>query len=153
MPDLKSLAAALAGRYSGAPDYPQRAMEAIAEMYRQTGDFQLDGDGLLRSGVLLRHLILPGNIENTLDVMDYVGETYPGQAVLFSLMSQYVPCGRAAQFPEINRPLTQQEYDRVESYLRYGPITSGYIQDTLSASEAYIPDFHFQGVLSADKQQ
>lgn len=146
LPDLKYLDGALSGRYSGAADYPRIACDAIDEMVRQRGPYVLDSDGMLVSGVMIRHLILPGQLDNTFDVIDYVAAHFPKKTVLFSLMCQYVPCGRASEYPEINRILTQEEYDRAESYLRFSPIDEGYMQDMLSASEAYIPPFDFQGV-------
>lgn len=146
LPDLKYLSGDIAEKYSAARDYPKIAMAAIDEMVRQRGPVQLDENGMMTSGVMIRHLILPGQMENTFDVIDYVAEHFAPGEVYLSLMCQYVPCGRAADFPEINRILTQEEYERAESYLRYSPIEHGYMQDMLSASEAYIPPFDFSGV-------
>ena len=151
MPDLKYLSSAIALRYSSAQDYPQIATAAIAEMYRQTGDYILEethdiSEPLMKSGVIIRHLVLPSNIDNTLDVIDYFAENYADGKALFSLMSQYYPRYRAAEFPEINRTLTNEEYERVESYLRYSPINDGYIQGTDSADEKYIPIFDCRGI-------
>ena len=151
MPDLKYLDSALAGRYSSASDYPQVATAAIAEMYRQTGDYILEetpatSEPLMKNGVMMRHLILPSNIDNTLDVIDYFAENYTGGKALFSLMSQYYPRYRATEFPEINRVITKEEYERVESYLRYSPIGDGYIQGMDSADEKYIPIFDCRGI-------
>ena len=88
MPDYKYADAEAARKYSNAPDYPAVAAAAISEMFRQTGPFVMDESGLLRSGVLIRHLILPGLDENTMDVIDFVADSFPAGSVLFSLMSQ-----------------------------------------------------------------
>ena len=147
LPDLKYMDAALAARCSAAPDYPETALRAIREMYRQTGPFRLDGDGLLRRGVLIRHLILPGAVENTLRVIDAVEDNLPAKNILFSLMSQYTPMpGLPAGFPELARPVTAEEYGRVSSYLEFSDIEHGFYQDPESAGEEMIPAFDLTGV-------
>ena len=94
-----------AARYSGAPDYPEVAKAAILEMFRQTGPCVYDGGGLLTRGVVIRHLLLPGRLSEAKEVMDWVAERFRPGEVLFSLMSQYIPWGRAGEFPELNRRL------------------------------------------------
>ena len=146
LPDMKYAQESLAGRYSGAPDYPQAAKAAILEMYRQTGPYELGEDGLLRRGTVIRHLILPGCLENTRMVIDWVAETFePGQ-VLFSLMSQFTPTPACSAFPELNRPLTQAEHDAACAYLMDSAIEDGFFQDPGSASESFIPPFDLTGV-------
>ena len=146
LPDLKYSDDSLAMRYSHAPDYTQAAEAAILEMHRQTGDYRLDGDGMLQSGVIIRHLILPGQPDNTFGVIDWVAEHFrPGQ-VLFSLMAQYTPCGDAARHPEINRRLTPEEYSRIRAYLSFTPIEDGFFQELSSATQEYIPEFDCSGV-------
>lgn len=98
LPDLKYLDSDAAGRYSGASDYPQTAQAAIREMVRQTGPCAFDGDGLLTRGVVIRHLILPGQVSQAKAVMDWVAAEFGPGTVLFSLMSQYTPWGRSAEF-------------------------------------------------------
>ena len=144
MPDLKYLTPALARTYSAAPDYPQVATAAIAEMYRQVGPFQLDADGLLQRGVLIRHLILPGWLDNSFDVMDWVAAQFPGKAVLFSLMSQFTPMPHCP--PELQRSLTQEEYDRCRSYLELSGIENGFFQELDAAGTEMIPAFDLTGV-------
>jgi putative pyruvate formate lyase activating enzyme len=146
MPDLKYGSAAAALRYSGAADYPAVSKAAVMEMYRQTGPFALDEDGLLRRGVLIRHLILPGMLDDTFDVIDWTTERFPGNAVLFSLMSQFTPCADGEKYPELARTLTQEEYDRARSYLSLSGITNGYLQALSSATDEMIPDFDLTGV-------
>ena len=146
MPDFKYADAALAGRCSAAPDYPQVALAAVREMYRQTGPFVLDGDGILQRGLLIRHLILPGSPENTLRVIDTVEDNFPAEHILFSLMSQYTPMPGLEDFPELQRRVTQAEYDRCASYLDFSDISHGYYQSPESATDEMIPAFDGTGV-------
>lgn len=146
MPDFKYADPALAERYSAAPDYPAAALAAIREMYRQTGPFQMDGEGILQRGLLIRHLILPGSPENTLRVMDAVEDNLPAKNILFSLMSQYTPMPGLEAFPELQRPVSQEEYDRCASYLDFSGIENGYTQSPESAGEELIPAFDGTGV-------
>ncbi len=147
LPDMKYAGAAIAGRYSSAPDYPEIARAAIMEMYRQRGPYVLDGDGLIKSGVIIRHLVLPNALENTRAVIDWVADTFgPGQA-LFSLMSQYTPMGRAGDFPEIARRLTPEEYTEAVEYMERRGIEDGFYQELSSAKEEYTPEFDLTGVI------
>jgi len=146
LPDLKYASSDIARRYSSAANYPPVAQAAILEMYRQVGDFEIGDDGLLRKGVIIRHLILPNNIENTKRVIDWVAESFlPGQ-VLFSLMSQYTPCGDLSEFPELQRRITQEEYDEAMAYLESSGIEDGFFQELSSAQEEYIPPFDLTGI-------
>ncbi len=147
LPDLKYMDASLADAYSAAKDYPTVAAQAILRMYEQVGPYQLDEDGMLQSGVVIRHLILPGCIDNTKAVIDWVRSHFDDGQVLFSLMRQYIPCGTAAQHPEINRHLTDAEYDEAEQYLFDSGIEDGFVQEKDSASSAFIPSFQGEGVL------
>ncbi|MCD8189090.1 MAG: radical SAM protein [Clostridiales bacterium] len=145
LPDLKYLTPEKAARYSGAADYPQRATEAILEMYRQVGPVELDENGLIRRGLIIRHLILPGQVREAKAVMDWVGEQFPPGAVLFSLMSQYFPLGRAADFPEIDRPLRKGEARTAADYMANLGL-SGFTQEQDAASARYVPNFDLTGV-------
>ena len=147
LPDLKYSDAAAAKKYSQAPDYFERATAAIEQMYRQTGPYEIGSDGILKKGVLIRHLVLPGQWKNTKGVLEYLAETFsPGQ-VLFSLMRQYIPCGRAAEFPEINRRLTEEEYEGAKAYMEELGIEDGYVQQGESAKETFVPAFDGTGVI------
>ena len=148
LPDLKYMDNALAARYSGAKDYVERATAAIREMFRQTGPFEFDDDGMLRKGVVIRHLILPGCVEKSQKVIRFVEENFAPDEVIFSLMRQYIPCGRVSDtdFPELNRKVTQEEYDIVEDTLFNSAIEAGFVQDDDSASKEFIPDFDGTGV-------
>lgn len=145
LPDFKYPDQEGAARYAAAGDYPAAAKAAIVEMVRQTGPYRLDEDGLLKKGVLLRHLILPGRVKQAKEVMDWAAETFPPQTLLFSLMSQYVPLGRAAAFPELNRPLRASEHRAAVGYFASLGL-EGCTQDRSAATETYVPDFDLQGV-------
>ena len=146
LPDLKYSDNALALKYSHAPDYFETATAAIDEMFRQTGPYRMDDSGMLQSGVVVRHLILPGQVENSLRVIDHIAHHFKPGDILFSLMRQYVPHGEIAGFPELNRRVTDEEYEQVEQYLFDSPIEDGFVQDEESASEEFIPDFDNSGV-------
>ena len=146
MPDYKYSDAALAKKYSAAADYPEAAAAAIREMYRQTGPYRLDGDGLLVSGVLIRHLILPGEIENSMGAIDFVSESFPKGSVLFSLMSQYTPMPGLEKFPALCRRVDAAENEHLIRYMRRCGVTDGYWQDTASATDEMIPAFDGTGV-------
>ena len=125
LPDYKYPDEAGARRHSGAANYPETARRAITEMVRQTGPYALDGDGLLTRGVVIRHLLLPGRLARAKEVMDWIAGTFPPGTVLFSLMSQYTPMPGLEAFPELQRPITQAEYDRCASYLDFSSICRG----------------------------
>ena len=146
LPDYKYSDAALAKKYSSAADYPQTAAAAIREMFRQTGPYRLDGDGLLVSGVLIRHLILPGEIENSMGAIDFVSDSFPRGGVLFSLMSQYTPMPGLERYPSLCRRVDAAENEHLIRYMRRCGITDGYWQETASATEEMIPSFDGTGV-------
>ena len=145
LPDMKYSDNALAKSLSRAPDYFETAAAAIREMYRQTGSFVIEDEQMTR-GVIIRHLILPGAIDNSLGVLDWIAETFPENDVLVSLMSQYVPMGRAKTMPPFDRTVTEQEYDAVLSYLDFLGIENGFTQDFSAASTDFIPPFDLEGI-------
>lgn len=137
LPDLKYADAALAGALSGAPDYFPVAARAIREMVRQVGSVQWQGERVTR-GVIIRHLILPGQVENSLRVLDWIGEHFrPGQ-VLVSLMRQYTPMGGLGA--PYDRRITDEEYDAVLSWMYLNEL-EGFTQEAESADRDFIPDF------------
>lgn len=143
LPDLKYVDSGLSQDLSGAADYFDAASAAIEEMVRQTGDYVLEA-GLLKRGVLIRHLMLPGQLENTKAVLDWVAETFrPGQ-VLLSLMAQYTPQPGAEGL--LSRRVTGAEYRAALRYMENLGITDGYCQDAASARAEYTPDFDLTGV-------
>ena len=143
LPDLKYALTEPAKAYSGAADYPETAKAAILEMFRQTGPYRME-DGQLKSGVLIRHLVLPGELENTKAVIDWVAETFRPGEVLFSLMSQYTPQPGAEG--KLARRVTKAEYRAAERYMADCGIADGFTQERTSAKEEYTPDFHLQGI-------
>lgn len=145
IPDLKYVKSTIARAFSNAPDYYEKAMPAIKEMYRQTGDAVSDEDGMLQKGIIIRHLVLPGYTENTYDVIDKVSESF-SDGVLFSLMSQYTPPKKQLKYPSLNRRLTEEEYERAVDYMYLAGIENGFVQELSSAKEEYTPDFNLQGV-------
>lgn len=145
LPDLKYMDPEWARRYSAAPDYQPVATAAIREMVRQTGPCQFDGEGILKRGVVIRHLLMPGGLPQAKAVMDWVADTFEPGTVRFSLMSQYVPLGRAREYPEINRRLRPSEIRAAQEYMAALDL-SGYIQEEEAASGEYVPHFDLTGV-------
>ena len=146
LPDLKYLDSETARRYSGAADYPAVATAAIREMVRQTGPCQFDEAGLLTRGVIIRHLILPGQLSQAKAVMDWVAREFAPGTVLFSLMSQYTPWGDLeSRFPEINRRLRPGEMRAAQEYMGNLGL-AGFTQERTSAKEEYTPPFDLTGL-------
>ena len=145
LPDLKYLKSEPARRWSAAPDYPEVAKAAIREMFRQAGSYVLGEDGLLRSGVLIRHLILPGEELNAMDAIDFAAEEFPAGSVLFSLMSQYTPMPGLDRFPELRRRVTVEENERLCAYFAKSGL-DGYWQEPDAATDEMIPAFDGTGV-------
>ncbi len=143
LPDLKYALPDPGKKYSAAADYFDWAAPAILEMFRQTGPYQME-NGLLKRGVLIRHLLLPGELENTRRVIDWVAETFRPGDVLFSLMSQYTPQPGAEG--NLARHVTRAEYRAAVAYMENCGVTDGYTQERTSAREEYTPDFDLRGV-------
>ena len=137
LPDLKYATPALGRSLSQAADYFPRATEAIREMVRQTGPVKWQGEKILR-GTVIRHLILPGQVENSLKVLDWIGETFRPGEVLVSLMRQYTPLGN--QTPPMDRRITDEEYDAVLSWMFLNDL-EGFTQEAQAADRGFIPDF------------
>ena len=137
LPDLKYADNRLASQLSGAGDYFQVATAAIREMVRQTGPVQWQADKVVK-GVIVRHLILPGQVENSLKVLDWLGETFAPGEILVSLMRQYTPMPGAQ--PPLDRKITQEEYDAVLSWMYLNDL-EGFVQEEESADNCFIPDF------------
>ncbi len=142
LPDMKYSDGALAGTLSAAPDYPAAAKAAIREMFRQTGPYELDGDGMLTRGVMVRHLVLPGSLDNTFGVLDWLAETFRPGDILVSLMGQYTPNGHGGPA----RRLTAEEYRRAVDYMEALGLLEGYTQELSSAAAEYTPPFDLTGI-------
>ncbi len=147
LPDYKYAFSEPAARWSAAPDYPDVAMEAIKEMYRQVGEFRVDSEGMLQKGLLIRHLIMPGEPENTLRVIDRIEDNLPAKKIMFSLMSQYTPMPGIEDYPQLQRRVSMEEYERCASYLDFSDIEYGFFQSPDSATDEMIPEFDGTGVL------
>lgn len=145
LPDMKYMDESLAKRYSHAEDYPIVAQKAIREMVRQVGAYEMDADGMLVRGVMIRHLILPNAVDNTKRVIDWVASAFAPHTVLFSLMRQYTP-RNGMPYEELNRRVTDEEYREIEAYLFDSGIEDGFVQEKESADECYIPKFDLRGV-------
>lgn len=137
LPDMKYADDRLALQLSGAPDYTQRALSAIREMVDQTGKVTFQGEKMVR-GVIVRHLILPGQVENSLKVLDLLGENFSKDELLVSLMRQYTPMGTLPA--PYDRKITEEEYDAVLSWMYLNGLR-GFTQEADSATDAFIPDF------------
>ena len=144
LPDLKYVDGDLAGALSGAPDYFPVACDAIREMFRQTGRPVYDENGVMQRGVIVRHLVLPGYLDNTRRVLDWLSETFAPGDVVVSLMSQYTP--PAGMTGRLARRVAAAEYRAAVSYMRACGITDGFVQERTSAEEAYTPAFDGTGV-------
>ncbi len=138
LPDLKYVNRALSLRLSGKKDYFKYAFSAISEMIKLSGKVKIE-DGLIKSGVIVRHLIIPSHVDNTLDVLKVFADNFKNNAYL-SLMAQYVPLN-VENFPDINRRITPLEYKRALKALETLNIENGFVQDLESATTAFIPDF------------
>ena len=144
LPDLKYAMERPARELSAAPDYFEVAAAAIDEMLRQVGPYRIGDDGLMKSGVIIRHLVLPGQLENTKAVIDYVSAHFPPHTVLFSLMSQYTPQPGAQG--ALRRHVTRAEYRAAAEYMENCGIVDGFVQERTSAREEYTPAFDLTGV-------
>lgn len=137
--DLKYLNSNRAEKYSNTPDYPENATKALKEAYRQRGECVIE-NGIMKKGVIIRHLLLPQGTKEAISVFDFVKENMPN--AYFSIMSQYIPFGNAKDFPEINRKVTNREYEKVLNYIIDSNFKNVFIQERDSANEEYIPEFN-----------
>lgn len=148
LPDFKYMDSELAKKYSHAKDYPQRAKDAIAEMVRQTGEpcFDENGEeGLIKRGTIVRHLTLPGCLEDSKAILKYLYDTY-GNQIYISIMNQFTPLSNVAAYPELNRRITEEEYEELVDYAIELGIEQGFIQEGKTAEESFIPDFNCTGI-------
>ncbi len=145
LPDIKYFSEETSLQYSKAKDYPEVSRRAVLEMYRQVGSPVLDDAGIIRKGLIIRHLILPGHTKESINVLNWISDNLP-KSVYVSLMSQYTPFYRAEKHAEINRPITRREYEKVVDHLYKLGLEEGYVQERQSADTQYIPDFNLDGV-------
>lgn len=151
LPDLKYLTPELAAAYSHAPDYPQYAMEAISEMVRQQPQAEFipedrtEASPIMRRGVIVRHLLLPGHVREAKKVVGYLHETY-GDQIYISMMNQYTPMSEKFADPNLNRRVTKREYERLLDYAAEIGVENGFYQEGATADESFIPEFDYEGV-------
>lgn len=146
LPDLKYFSGDLSARYSSAPDYFQAATAAIAEMFRQTPAAVFDTQtGLMQRGIIVRHLMLPGQAADSKKILRYLHTTY-GDAIYISIMNQYTPLAGVSEIPELNRKVAPEEYRRVLDFADRIGIENGFMQEDGTAAESFIPPFDYEGV-------
>ena len=142
LPDLKYYYDDLAKKYSKVDNYFQIATKAIQEMYRQVGTPVLDENGVMKKGLMIRHLILPNEVQNSKKVLKWVKENIDSN-VYVSIMAQYFPTYKAKEIPEIARKITKEEYEKVENYLYELDLENGYIQELGEHEEEYVPRWEY----------
>lgn len=146
LPDLKYRSSELSSKYSHAPDYFEKASAAIAEMYRQTGSPAIDSEtGLMRRGVIVRHLLLPGETKDSKKIIRYLHEAYKND-IYVSIMNQYTPLEHVSHLPALNRRVTESEYERVLTFAEHLGVEQGFYQEGGTASESFIPKFDEEGL-------
>lgn len=142
LPDLKYYSNKISKKYSNIDNYFEIAINAIKEMQKQVGNPVFDNNGIIKKGVIIRHLILPNHLLNTKNILKYIKENF-NEDTYISLMAQYFPTYKAKEDKFINRKLTKKEYKEIESYLYSLDIKNGYIQDLGEHEEEYVPNFDF----------
>lgn len=148
LPDFKYMSSSLSKKYSHAPDYSEVAKKVVAEMVRQTGAasfYEKEGQELMQRGVIVRHLILPGCMEDSKNIIRYLHGAY-GDTIYLSIMNQFTPLKNVEKYPELNRKLTEDEYDEVVDFAIDLGVENGFIQEGETAEESFIPDFNCEGV-------
>ncbi len=143
--DFKYVDHRLAKRYSHAEDYPEVAKAALQEMFRQTGKPVFDEEGRMKRGMIVRHLLLPGETQDSKNVIRYLYETF-GDLIYISIMNQYTPLEQVISYPELNRRVTPEEYEEVVEYAVKLGVENGFIQEGETAEESFIPQFDGEGV-------
>ena len=145
LPDLKYQSSEIAKKYSNCADYFEVASAAIREMRMQVGEPVFDANGMLKSGVIVRHMTLPGYLQDSKNVIAYLHQTY-GDSIFISIMSQYTPLANLERYPEINRTLPKSDYDELIEYALSIGVENGFVQDGETALESFIPAFDDTGV-------
>lgn len=145
LPDFKYYDDAIAMRYSNAKNYFEYASTALAEMVRQVGEAKFDDSGMMKRGIIVRHLQLPSHIEDSKKIIHYLYQRY-GDTIYISIMNQFTPLSGLEQYPELNRKLTPEEYDELVDYAIELGVENGFIQEGETASESFIPEFDQTGV-------
>lgn len=145
LPDLKYYKDKYAIKYSNAPGYFEKASKAINEMFSQVGKAEFYENGLMKKGVIVRHMLLPGLLFDSKKIIDYLYNTF-GDSIFISIMNQYTPTHKVYKYPEINRPVNSKHYETLINYCVSLGITNAFIQEEGTASESFIPDFDLRGI-------
>lgn len=145
LPDFKYMNPEPALKYSNCKDYFRIASLAIEEMVRQVGGPVFDERGIMKKGVIVRHLTLPGYLEDSKKIIKYLYDTY-GDTIYVSIMNQYTPLEHIREYPDINRRITAQEYDELIDYALQLGVENGFIQEGGTADDSFIPEFNGEGV-------
>lgn len=145
LPDIKYFDSAPALKYSGAEDYFEFASKAVLEMHRQVGQIELDENGIAKKGLIIRHMVLPGNISQAVKVFEWVSDNLPPETYI-SVMRQYTPFGKAKEMPPINRKLSPREYSIVKAKILAMGFENCNFQSGEAATESFIPNFNLEGV-------
>jgi putative pyruvate formate lyase activating enzyme len=145
LPDLKYYSKEIAKKYSNCENYFSYASKAIVEMVEQVGEPMFDENGIMTKGVIVRHLILPGCLEDSKKIIQYLYETF-GDKIFISIMNQYTPMETMKKYPELNRKITEKEYEVLVDYAIQIGVEDGFIQEGETASDSFIPEFNEEGV-------
>lgn len=145
LPDMKYVSPELSERYSHARDYFRCSKEAIKEMVRQLPEPEFDSKGIMMRGVIVRHLVIPGAVEDSKRVIRYLYKNF-GDRIYISIMNQYTPMGKFPDMPELERTVTKEEYEEVIEYAIALGISHGYMQEGKTAEESFIPIFDYEGL-------
>lgn len=157
LPDFKYVDSALAAKYSHAADYFKQASGAVAEMFRQCGsaEFFSETDYLvkqnrveeeiMKKGLIVRHLVLPNHIRDSKKVIRYLYKTY-GDEIYISIMNQYTPLPQVKTYPELNRTITDKEYEKVVGYALKMGVKKGFVQEEGTQKDSFIPEFNYEGI-------
>ncbi len=145
LPDFKYISPAIAKKYSNCADYSTFAAAAVKEMVRQVGEPEFDQNGLMTKGVIVRHMTLPGYLQDSKDVIAYLHNTF-GNSIFISIMSQYTPMPAMQRYPEINHALSPADYEELCDYAVSLGVENGFVQDGETALESFIPEFDETGV-------
>lgn len=145
LPDLKYYSDEIAIKYSKAPNYFKVSTEAIKEMYKQVGEPIFDENGIIKKGVIIRHLILPNHIQNTEHILKWIKDTFDNK-VYVSVMAQYFPTYKAKNDDKLNRKISTREYKKVENYMYLLGTENGYMQDLGKHEEEFVPVFDLKNV-------
>lgn len=145
LPDFKYMSHELAEKYSRAYDYPDKAKGAVEEMVRQVGKAEFSEEGIIKKGVIVRHLVLPNHTQDSKRIIEYLHNRY-GDDIFISIMNQYTPLKQVENISDLNRRITEEEYDEVLDFALDIGVENGFMQEGETQSESFIPSFHFEGV-------